>query len=67
MKKPSIPGTSSLSQELARILEPIKQNIEVITGARPGVSEIQPLASTASLSDVISKVNELISRINQSG
>ena len=67
MKKPAIPGTSSLSQDLARVIEPIKQNVEIITGARPGVSEIQPLASTASLSDVISKVNELISRINQSG
>lgn len=67
MKKPGIPGTSSLPSELARVIEPIKQNIEIITGARPGVSEIQPLASTASLSQVISKVNELISRINQSG
>jgi len=67
MKKPAIPGTSSLSQDLARVIEPIKQNVEIITGARPGMSGVTPLASTASLSDVISKVNELISRINQSG
>ena len=67
MKKAAIPGTASLPQDLARVIEPIKQNIEIITGARPGVTEVQPLPSTASLSQVISKVNELISRINQSG
>ena len=67
MKKAAIPGTARLPQDLARVIEPIKQNLEIITGARPGVTEIAPLASTASLSDVVSKVNELISRINQSG
>lgn len=67
MKKPSIPATGSLSQELARVLEPMKANIEIITGARPGVDPINQLATGASLSDVISKVNEIISRINQSG
>lgn len=67
MKKAGIPGTSSLPPDLARVIEPIKQNLEVIMGARPGVAEIKPLASSASLSDVISKVNEVISRLNQSG
>lgn len=66
MKKPSIPGTSNLPKELAAVIEPLKQNVEIITGLRGG-SQIQPLASTAALSDVISKVNEIISRINQSG
>lgn len=67
MKKPAIPGTASLPQDLARIIEPIKANVEILTGARPGVNEIQPLPSSASLAQVVSKVNELISRINQSG
>jgi hypothetical protein len=67
MKKPAIPGTSSLAPELARMLEPIKANIEIMTGARPGSTPLTALPTTASLADVIAKVNEILSRINQSG
>lgn len=67
MKKNGIPGTSSLPPDLARIIEPIKQNLEVITGARPGVGELAKLPTTATLAQVITKVNEIISRLNQSG
>jgi hypothetical protein len=67
MKKPAIPATSGLPQELTRVLDPIKTNIEIMTGARPGVSPIVQLGSSAQLSDLISKVNEVISRINQTG
>ncbi len=67
MKKAGIPGTAYLPADMARVIEPIKQNLEIIMGARPGVPELDPLASTASLSDVIAKVNELVSRLNQSG
>lgn len=67
MKKPAIPGTSSLDPDLARVLEPIKANIEMITGARPGTTSLAALPSTASLADVIAKVNAILSRINQSG
>lgn len=67
MKKPAIPGTGSLPQELARIIEPMKANVEIMTGVRPGVDEITPLPTNASLAATIAKVNEIISRINQSG
>lgn len=67
MKKPAIPPTSSLDLDLARIVEPMKQNIEMITGARPGSVPLSPLASTATLSDVIVQLNKILSRINQSG
>lgn len=67
MKKPSIPATGSLPQDLVRFIDPIKTNLEIITGARPGSAEIVKLAGTATLSEVITKVNELISRINQNG
>lgn len=67
MKKPAIPPTSTLDPKLSSLLEPIKQNIEAITGARPGSVAITSLASTASLADVITAVNKLLSRINQSG
>jgi len=67
MKKPAIPGTGSLPQELAQVIEPLKANVELITGARPGSILVNPLGTDASLSDVISKVNQILSRINQSG
>jgi len=67
MKKPAIPGTSNLSQELAQILAPIKTNVELITGARPGSVSLTALPTTASLSDVITQVNLILSRIQQSG
>lgn len=67
MKKPAIPATSSLPAEIARIVEPIKQNVELMNGARPGSTALTPLATTASLADVIAKVNQLISRIDQNG
>jgi regulation of enolase protein 1 (concanavalin A-like superfamily) len=52
---------------MAQIIEPIKANVELITGARPGSVEVTDLGSDASLSDVITKVNQILSRINQSG
>lgn len=67
MKKPAIPGTGSLPPEVARILEPIKQNVEMINGARPGSTPLTALPSTASLADVIAVVNQIISRVDQSG
>ncbi|MEN6403628.1 MAG: hypothetical protein ABFD94_16925 [Armatimonadia bacterium] len=67
MKKPAIPGTGSLPVELARVIEPIKQNVEMINGARPGSDVLTPLPATASLADVIAKVNQLISRVDQNG
>jgi hypothetical protein len=67
MRKPAIPTTSSLPVDLARLLEPMKQNIELITGARPGMDPVQPLATTATTAQIIAKINEILSRLNQSG
>ncbi len=67
MRKPSIPATGNLSQELARVIEPLKANVELITGARPGAVSIDPLPATATLSDVITQVNLILSRIEHSG
>ncbi|NBX50943.1 hypothetical protein EBT25_13680 [bacterium] len=67
MRKPAIPVTSSLPLDIAQVVEPLKQNVELITGARPGSTALSPLASTATLSDVITQVNLILSRINRSG
>jgi hypothetical protein len=67
MKKPAIPSTSSLPPEVARVVEPLKANVELITGSRPGSTSLTSLATDATLADVITKVNQILSRINQSG
>lgn len=67
MRKPSIPATGSLPNDLARVIEPLKANVELITGARPGAVSINPLPTTATLADVITQVNLILSRIEHSG
>lgn len=64
-KKPSIPSISPSTVSdlrMASILQPMKQNIELINGVRGGA--ILQLDSDATLEDVIAKVNEIIVRIN---
>jgi hypothetical protein len=58
---PTVPMSAG-KVNLAEFLQAAKDNIDLITGVRGGA--IQPLASTASLTDVINKVNEIITRIN---
>jgi hypothetical protein len=67
MKKPAIPVTSSLPLDLAQIVEPLKQNVELITGVRPGSVALSALPTTATLADVITQLNKILSRINQTG
>jgi hypothetical protein len=67
MKKPAIPGIGALTPEMARVLEPVKANIEIITGARPGSTSIAPLQADATLAQVITQLNLILSRIEHSG
>lgn len=67
MRKPAIPATGSLPNDLARVIEPLKANVELITGARPGAVSLNPLPTTATLADVITQVNLILSRIEHSG
>jgi hypothetical protein len=67
MMKPSIPGTGSLNREIAMFIEPLKANVELITGARPGVVSLEPLPATATLADCITLLNKILSRIEHSG
>lgn len=63
MKKPAIPALQGIPDlALMRVLTPIKENIELLTGVRSGV--IQPLPENASLETVVEKINEIIERIN---
>lgn len=67
MKKPGIPAITTGDPRLNQALLAIKENLEIMTGARPGVREIDQLASTADLATVIAKVNEVIQRLNFTG
>lgn len=67
MIKPSIPGTGALPRDVAIFIEPLKANVELITGARPGAVSIDPLPPTATLADCITQLNKILSRIEHSG
>lgn len=56
---PSVP--KSADQARIKFDEVVRENLQVITGQR--VAPITELLSTASLDDVILKVNELIQRL----
>lgn len=65
-RKPTV-TTAGIDPSLARALEPVKQCLELITGARSGVNELVGLRRESTLNDVVAKINEIISRINASG
>jgi hypothetical protein len=67
IKKPGIPAVSTPDLHLYALLSAIKENVEVITGARPKTAPITKLQDTADLAAVISKINEVIARINYTG
>lgn len=61
--KPAIPVPSGSADE--RVLRPMKEILDILTGARLG--EITPLETTATLVEVIDKLNAVIARLNRSG
>lgn len=62
MKKPSIPAVNVADRKIASLLTPMKENIEVITGARGG--PLTQLPTDANLGQVISTINAIIVRLN---
>jgi hypothetical protein len=62
MRKPAIPAVSVEDQRVAVLLRPIKENIEILTGIRG--TYLTKLDSSATLSEVITKLNEVIDRLN---
>lgn len=62
-RKPPIPDTPIGDRATVRMLQSLKENVELLTGVRGG--PIQALPQTATLVDVINKLNELIDRVNQ--
>jgi hypothetical protein len=66
IKKPAIPGTSMLDPQLAPIIGALKENVELITGARGPVALAQ-LPASATLAEVIQTLNVIVQRINAAG
>lgn len=67
MKKPGIPTVVTGDRALNALLIAMKENVEIMTGARPQLGKVQKLAATATLDDVVVKLNEVISRLNYDG
>lgn len=65
-RKPTI-VTVGLKPELAKALEPVKQSVEMLTGARVGTPELFGLPQKSSGIALIGKVNEIVARLNASG
>lgn len=61
MRKPTIVVVTR-DPTLRPTLDAIKENIEILTGQRR--NGIKPLPATASLADVIAKVNQIIDRLD---
>jgi hypothetical protein len=65
-RKPGIPSVNFSDRTLNQAISAIKENIEIITGARNGIGEITQLEPTATTAQIIAKINEVILRLNVS-
>ena len=65
-KKPGIPAVNFSDSTLNQAISAIKENIEIITGARNGIGELRALEPTATNAQIIAKINEIITRLNVS-
>lgn len=63
MTKAAIPAVSSGKADIDRALSSIKQNLDEITGQSRNVTRLTPLASTATLAEVIAQLNAVVARL----
>lgn len=67
IKKPAIPPYSSADKTLTQVVTAMRENIEIMTGVRPGTRQIDQLAVGATNDQIVSKLNEIIAALNYSG
>lgn len=60
---PAIPTVRTGTPDLDRAQAAIKQTLDSITGQARGSERLDPLPSTASLADVINRLNEIVNRM----
>jgi hypothetical protein len=64
IKKPGIPAVPNSDVATYNLLASLKETVEIMTGVRG--DPLKPLASTATTTQIILKINEIVSRLNAS-
>jgi hypothetical protein len=62
MKRSAIPSPPSGYPDLREMLTAIKENVELLTGVRG--TKLTPLASNATLVDIVIKMNQIIDKLS---
>lgn len=63
MSKAAIPAVLTGKPDLDRALSSMKQNIDEITAQARNVEKLEPLPATATLADVIDRLNAVVARL----
>lgn len=63
MTKAAIPTVATGKADLDRALSAIKQNLDAITAQARNVPRLEPLPTTATLEDVIARLNAVVDRL----
>ena len=63
MKKAAIPTVRTGQPDVDRAFDAIKQNLDAITGQARNVQKLTPLPATATIQEIISRINLLTERL----
>lgn len=63
MSKAAIPAVNTGQFELDQFASAVKQNLDAITAQARNVERLQPLPATATLADVITRLNAITARL----
>jgi hypothetical protein len=63
MTKSAIPAVNTGQFELDQFAASVKQNLDAITAQARNVERLQPLPATATLADVITRLNAITARL----
>ena len=63
MTKAAIPTLNSDNPQLDKFASAVKQNLDAITAQARNVERLQPLPATATLADVITRLNAITARL----
>jgi hypothetical protein len=61
--KPAIPPVSSGNGDVDRFAEAVKQTLDGMTGQQKNAVKLEPLPSTATSAEQITRLNALLSRL----
>jgi hypothetical protein len=67
IRKPSIPVVHTTDKTTNLAFAAIRETLEIMTGVRNGTAQINQLPSAATNDEIITKINEIIAKLNYSG